>query len=102
MARVFIKPRAWKTNPALSNSMGSPTSEGWAKFARRDMMKIGSRNPWARATRLTIYFQGNHLKNIRLLAYEAGAGHQPPYHEDIIWTGAPSKERGISEFSPRH
>jgi hypothetical protein len=52
MALVFTSPRAWKSAPARSNSMGSATSEGCAKLRSRVRTATESRKPYARAMRV--------------------------------------------------
>lgn len=56
-----MSPRACKMAPERNNSVGTQTSDGLEKRCKWENTTIGSKNPWARASRRTKNFQGNHF-----------------------------------------
>src|SRR5690606_7668598 len=58
---LLMSPRAWKITPARSSSIGSPTSEGWAKLRSRASNSMGSRKPCRVAALRISQRKGAHL-----------------------------------------
>src|SRR5437868_2002663 len=74
MALVFTRPRAWNSIPARNNSIGSLTSDSWENPRSRAISITGSRNPYARAMRVTRKRRGFDCNFMRtLLVRPAGS-----------------------------